>query len=169
MALQSSLTNSGRCPRRPARRDPGPGRASRDGGAQAGHGADEILVAGGATRSPLWLQMHADVTGLPVAPPLPQVALQTCERCQTLQPCRRRVAVPPAKPPPPHQRGRGRAWEDRSPSARVQTARSSVRAQPRPPPRARRGDQTCPVSTGGRNETCPVSTGGRGGAHAPRG
>ncbi|KAJ1479535.1 Ribulose-phosphate 3 epimerase family-domain-containing protein, partial [Baffinella frigidus] len=34
---------------------------------QAGHGADEILVAGGATRSPFWLQMHADATGLPVA------------------------------------------------------------------------------------------------------
>ena len=34
--------------------------------ALAGHSADELLVAGGATRSDLWLQMHADVTGLPV-------------------------------------------------------------------------------------------------------
>ena len=33
---------------------------------EAGHGADELLVAGGATRSDTWLQMHADVTGLPV-------------------------------------------------------------------------------------------------------
>ena len=33
---------------------------------EAGHGADELLVAGGATRSHTWLQMHADVTGLPV-------------------------------------------------------------------------------------------------------
>jgi pentose-5-phosphate-3-epimerase len=30
-------------------------------------GATELLVAGGATRSPLWLQMHSDATGLPVA------------------------------------------------------------------------------------------------------
>ena len=34
--------------------------------AKAGHGCDEIVIAGGATRSPLWLQMHADVTGKPV-------------------------------------------------------------------------------------------------------
>ena len=33
---------------------------------QAGHGCDEIVIAGGATRSDLWLQMHADVTGKPV-------------------------------------------------------------------------------------------------------
>lgn len=33
---------------------------------QAGHGCDEIIIAGGATRSKLWLQMHADVTGKPV-------------------------------------------------------------------------------------------------------
>ena len=33
----------------------------------AGLGAQDIKVAGGATRSDLWLQMHADVTGLPVA------------------------------------------------------------------------------------------------------
>lgn len=33
---------------------------------EAGHGAREIKIAGGATRSDLWLQMHADVTGLPV-------------------------------------------------------------------------------------------------------
>lgn len=37
-----------------------------DGLAQAGHVADEIILAGGAARSPLWLQMHADVTNLPV-------------------------------------------------------------------------------------------------------
>ena len=29
-------------------------------------GATELLVAGGASRSPLWLQMHSDATGLPV-------------------------------------------------------------------------------------------------------
>ena len=33
---------------------------------KAGHACDEIVIAGGATRSPLWLQMHADVTGKPV-------------------------------------------------------------------------------------------------------
>lgn len=33
---------------------------------KAGHGCDEIVIAGGATRSDLWLQMHADVTGKPV-------------------------------------------------------------------------------------------------------
>ena len=33
---------------------------------KAGHTCDEIVIAGGATRSPLWLQMHADVTGKPV-------------------------------------------------------------------------------------------------------
>ena len=32
----------------------------------AGHPCDEIIIAGGSTRSPLWLQMHADVTGKPV-------------------------------------------------------------------------------------------------------
>ena len=32
----------------------------------AGHECKEIVIAGGATRSALWLQMHADVTGLPV-------------------------------------------------------------------------------------------------------
>lgn len=31
--------------------------------AAAGHACDEIIIAGGTTRSPLWLQMHADVTG----------------------------------------------------------------------------------------------------------
>jgi len=41
-------------------------RACVEGLANAGHKADEIIIAGGATRSPLWLQMHADVTGLPV-------------------------------------------------------------------------------------------------------
>ena len=35
---------------------------------QAGitQGVTHMAVAGGATRSPLWLQMHSDVTGLPV-------------------------------------------------------------------------------------------------------
>jgi ribulose-phosphate 3-epimerase len=37
-----------------------------EGLAKAGHVADEIVIAGGAARSPLWLQMHADITGLPV-------------------------------------------------------------------------------------------------------
>ena len=37
-----------------------------DGLANAGHTCDEIIIAGGATRSKLWLQMHADVTGKPV-------------------------------------------------------------------------------------------------------
>jgi len=32
----------------------------------AGHTCDEIVMAGGATRSNLWLQMHADVTGKPI-------------------------------------------------------------------------------------------------------
>ena len=32
----------------------------------AGHICDEIIIAGGATRSDFWLQMHADVTGKPV-------------------------------------------------------------------------------------------------------
>lgn len=32
----------------------------------AGHVADCITMAGGATKSPLWLQMHADATGLEV-------------------------------------------------------------------------------------------------------
>ncbi|KAG7338596.1 FGGY family carbohydrate kinase [Nitzschia inconspicua] len=32
----------------------------------AGHPCDEIIIAGGATRSSTWLQMHADVTGKPV-------------------------------------------------------------------------------------------------------
>lgn len=33
---------------------------------KSGLGASEIKIAGGATRSPFWLQMHADATGLPV-------------------------------------------------------------------------------------------------------
>jgi len=37
-----------------------------DGLAKAGHACNEIVIAGGATRSPIWLQMHADVTGKPV-------------------------------------------------------------------------------------------------------
>ena len=36
-----------------------------EGLANAGHRSDEIAVAGGATRSELWLQMHSDVTGIP--------------------------------------------------------------------------------------------------------
>ena len=45
-------------------------RACVEGLSRAGHSAEELLVAGGATRSDLWLQMHADVTGLPVMLPL---------------------------------------------------------------------------------------------------
>jgi ribulose-phosphate 3-epimerase len=41
-------------------------RACIEGLANAGHDTKEIIIAGGATRSPLWLQMHADVSGLPV-------------------------------------------------------------------------------------------------------
>lgn len=41
-------------------------RACIEGLAKAGHNCDEITIAGGATRSKLWLQMHADVTGKPV-------------------------------------------------------------------------------------------------------
>jgi ribulose-phosphate 3-epimerase len=37
-----------------------------EGLANAGHRCDEIVIAGGATRSSTWLQMHADVTGKPV-------------------------------------------------------------------------------------------------------
>ena len=37
--------------------------------AAAGFGAAEITAGGGATRSPLWLQIHADTTGLPVVVP----------------------------------------------------------------------------------------------------
>ncbi|GMH47326.1 hypothetical protein TrVE_jg10056 [Triparma verrucosa] len=37
-----------------------------EGLAAAGHPASEILIAGGATRSGLWLQMHSDVCGLPI-------------------------------------------------------------------------------------------------------
>jgi ribulose-phosphate 3-epimerase len=37
-----------------------------EGLAAAGHDCDEIILAGGISRSPLWLQMHADVTGKPV-------------------------------------------------------------------------------------------------------
>ena len=40
--------------------------------AQAGSGAAEITCGGGATRSPLWLQIHADTAGLPVV--VPEVA-----------------------------------------------------------------------------------------------
>ena len=41
-------------------------RACLEGIEKAGHGCNEIVIAGGATRSDLWLQMHADVTGKPV-------------------------------------------------------------------------------------------------------
>lgn len=41
-------------------------RACIEGLGKAGHTCDEIILAGGITRSPLWLQMHADVTGKPV-------------------------------------------------------------------------------------------------------
>lgn len=41
-------------------------KACLDGIERAGHGCDEIVIAGGATRSDFWLQMHADVTGKPV-------------------------------------------------------------------------------------------------------
>jgi len=41
-------------------------RACVDALADAGHNCDEIVIAGGATRSDLWLQMHADVSGRPV-------------------------------------------------------------------------------------------------------
>ncbi|WP_428390294.1 FGGY-family carbohydrate kinase [Lichenicoccus sp.] len=40
--------------------------------AEAGCGAAEITAGGGATRSPLWLQIHADTAGLPVI--VPEVA-----------------------------------------------------------------------------------------------
>lgn len=36
---------------------------------RAGFHPTRLLVAGGATRSPLWLQMHADVSGLPLSVP----------------------------------------------------------------------------------------------------
>lgn len=38
-------------------------RACVEGLEAAGHKCDEIVIAGGATRSPVWLQMHADVSG----------------------------------------------------------------------------------------------------------
>lgn len=41
-------------------------RACIDGLENAGHLCDEIIIAGGTTRSLLWLQMHADVTNKPV-------------------------------------------------------------------------------------------------------
>eukprot|EP00959_Pyramimonas_sp_CCMP1952_P099546 2081141-Pyramimonas_sp.AAC.1 len=30
-----------------------------------GYAPAEVVIAGGATKSPLWLQIHADVAGLP--------------------------------------------------------------------------------------------------------
>jgi pentose-5-phosphate-3-epimerase len=41
-------------------------RACIDGLENAGHLCNEIIIAGGTTRSKLWLQMHADVTNKPV-------------------------------------------------------------------------------------------------------
>jgi len=41
-------------------------RACLEGLVKAGHRCDEIVIAGGITRSDLWLQMHADVMGKPV-------------------------------------------------------------------------------------------------------
>ena len=41
-------------------------RACIEGLAKAGHKCDSIVIAGGSTRSPLWLEMHAHVTGKPV-------------------------------------------------------------------------------------------------------
>ena len=41
-------------------------RACIEGLENAGHSCTEIIMAGGATRSPLWLQLHADITGKPV-------------------------------------------------------------------------------------------------------
>lgn len=41
-------------------------RACTEGLAAAGHECDEIILAGGVTNSPLWLQLHADITGKPV-------------------------------------------------------------------------------------------------------
>jgi sugar (pentulose or hexulose) kinase len=41
-------------------------RASVEALADAGHVAKKIILAGGSTPSPLWLQMHANVIGLPV-------------------------------------------------------------------------------------------------------
>jgi ribulose kinase/pentose-5-phosphate-3-epimerase len=38
-------------------------RACIEGLAAAGHTCDEIIIAGGVTRSDMWLQMHADITG----------------------------------------------------------------------------------------------------------
>lgn len=37
--------------------------------AQAGFSADEITIGGGVTASELWLQLHADIAGLPVSVP----------------------------------------------------------------------------------------------------
>ena len=38
-------------------------RACTEGLAAAGHACDEIILAGGVTRSDIWLQMHADISG----------------------------------------------------------------------------------------------------------
>lgn len=43
--------------------------------ADAGHRIEEIVACGGATRSPAWIQMHADVLGLPIT--LPRVGEAT--------------------------------------------------------------------------------------------
>mmetsp|Transcript_34169 Transcript_34169/g.89966 ORF Transcript_34169/g.89966 Transcript_34169/m.89966 type:complete len:203 (-) Transcript_34169:703-1311(-) len=45
----------------------------------AGHSAKEITVCGGACQSDTWLQLHADVTGLPVVSNMPDaLALSEC-------------------------------------------------------------------------------------------
>jgi ribulose kinase len=41
-------------------------RACIEGLEDAGHSCTELIMAGGSTRSPLWLQLHADITGKPV-------------------------------------------------------------------------------------------------------
>lgn len=41
-------------------------RSCMEGLAAAGHECEEIILAGGVTNSPLWLQLHADITGKPV-------------------------------------------------------------------------------------------------------
>jgi len=62
-------------------------RACIDGLESAGHTCSEIIIAGGTTRSPLWLQMHADVTGKPVIlcenidAPLLGCAILACVGC----------------------------------------------------------------------------------------
>ncbi|KAK1745331.1 FGGY carbohydrate kinase domain-containing protein [Skeletonema marinoi] len=45
--------------------------------------ADEVVIAGGATRSPLWLQLHADITGAVLLSMRIQMAtIRLCYSCQ---------------------------------------------------------------------------------------